>query len=67
MIPRLDAFIATKWHNNTQYIYIYMTLLVICVFKPSKEQKSKTINARRKTRTALESALNSAHSYEEIF
>ena len=37
-----------------------------CVFEPSKEEKSKTINARRKT-TVLESALNSAQSYEEIF
>ena len=27
---------------------------VKCVFEPSKENKSKTINARRKTRTVLE-------------
>ena len=29
---------------------------VKCVFEHSKENKSKTINARRKTRTILESA-----------
>ena len=36
-------------------------------FEHSKEEKWKTINARRKTRTDLESALNSAQSYGEIF
>ena len=36
-------------------------------FEISKELKSKTINARTKTRTDLESALNSAQSYEAIF
>ena len=47
------------------YIYIFVSP-VKCVFGLSKEEKS-TINARRKTRTVLESALNSAQSYEEIF
>ena len=35
-------------------------------FLISKEEKSKTINARTK-RTILESALNSKHSYEDTF
>ena len=34
-----------------------------CVFELSKEWKSKTINARRKIKTVLESVLNSAQSY----
>ena len=38
-----------------------------CDFEPSKEKKSKTINARMKTRTVLKSALNSAQSYEARF
>ena len=36
-------------------------------FEPSKEEKSKNINARKKTRTAWKSALYSAQIYEEIF
>ena len=50
------------------YIYIYIFASPVkCVFEPSIEEKSKTINARRKTRTVLESVLNSTQSYEEIF
>ena len=37
------------------------------IFEISKEEKSKTIIARRKTKTDLESAWNSARSYEAIF
>ena len=40
------------------HIYTYLSP-VKCVFEPSKENKSKTIKARRKTRTVLESASNS--------
>ena len=39
------------------YIYIFVSP-VKCVFEPSKENKSKTIKSRRKTRTVLESASN---------
>ena len=43
------------------YIYIYtFASSVKFVFEHSKENKSKTINARRKTRTVLKSASNSA-------
>ena len=45
------------------HIYIYsFASPVKCVFEPSKENKLKTINARRKTRTVLESASNSAQN-----
>ena len=49
----LDAFIASKPHNNNQYMHIYIYIYtfaspVNCVFEPSKENKSKTINARKK-------------------
>ena len=47
-------------------IYIFASP-VKCVFEPSIEEKSKTINARRKAKTVLESVLNSTQSYEEIF
>ena len=40
---------------------------VKCVFEPSKENKSKTIKARRKTRTVLESASNSAPNFVSWF
>ena len=52
------------------YIYIYIYTFaspVKCVFEPSKENKSKTINARRKTRTVLESASNSAQNFVSRF
>ena len=51
-------------------MHIYIPIFaspVKWVFEHSKEEKSKTIKARRKTRTVLESALNFAQSYEEIF
>ena len=58
----------------TAYIYIYIYIIIYifaspvkCVFEPSREEKSKTINARRKIKTVLKSALNSAQIYEEIF
>ena len=46
MVPWLDAFIASRHNNNTQwvniciYIYIYIYIFgspVICVFETSKE------------------------------
>ena len=52
--------------NAYNYIYIF-AFPVKCAFEPSKEEKSKSINAKRKTRTVLESALNFAQSYEETF
>ena len=48
------------------YIYIFVSP-VKCAFEPSKENKSKTINARRKTRTVLESASNSAQKFVSWF
>ena len=35
MVPRLHAFIASKRHNNTQYIYIYIYIYIYssCTFK----------------------------------
>ena len=40
------------WVTLCVYIYIYIFASPVkCVFEPSKEEKSKTINARRKTRT----------------
>ena len=45
------------------HLYIFGSP-VKCVFEASKEYKSKIINARAKTRAVLESALNSAQSYE---
>ena len=66
----LDAFIASKLPNNTQYMHIYIYTFVSpvkCVFEPSKENKSKTINARRKTRTVLESASNYAQTFVSRF
>ena len=51
-----------------QYIYIYtFASPVKCVFEPSKENKSKTNNAKRKTRTVLESASNSAQNFVSWF
>ena len=44
------------------YIYIFVSPAK-CVFEPSKENKSKTIKARRKTRTVLESASTSAQNF----
>ena len=38
----------------------FFMLFWLFIFEISKEEKSKTINARTKTRTDLESALNSA-------
>ena len=52
------------------YIYIYIYTFaspVKCVFEPSKENKSKSNNARRKTRTVLESASNSAQNFVSRF
>ena len=52
------------------HIYIYIHTFaspVKCVFEPPKENKSKTINARRKTRTVLESASNSAQNFISRF
>ena len=48
------------------YIYIFVSP-VKYVFEPSKENKSKTIKARRKTRTVLESASNSAQNFVSWF
>ena len=54
--------------NLYKYIYIYIFASPVkCVFEPSKENNSKTINARRKTRTVLESASNSAQNFESQF
>ena len=47
-------------------MYIFVSP-VKCVFEPSKENKSKTINAKKKTRTVLESASNSAQNFESRF
>ena len=50
------------------HIYIYTFASPIkCVFEPSKELKSKTINARKKTRTVWEFASNSAQNFESRF
>ena len=46
------------------FIYVSPEKLL---FRPSKEYKSKTINARGKTRTDLESASNSAQNCESRF
>ena len=48
------------------YIYIFVSP-VKCVFEPSKENKSKTIKVRRKTRTVLESASNSEQNFVSRF
>ena len=67
----LDEFIASKPPNNTQNMHIIIFTFaspVKCVFEPSKENKSKTINARKKkTRTVLESASNSAQNFVSRF
>ena len=47
-------------------IYIFVSP-VKCIFEPSKENKSKTIKARRKTRTVLESASNYAQNFVSWF
>ena len=71
MVPRLDAFIASRHNSNIQYMHFYIYIFnspVKCVFEVSKEQKSKTVNARIKTWTVLESVLNSSpQSYEARF
>ena len=39
MVPWLDAFIASKPPNNTQYVHVYTYIFaspVKCVFEPSK-------------------------------
>ena len=48
------------------HIYTFASS-VKCVFEPSKENKSKTINARRKTRTVLEFASNFAQNFVSRF
>ena len=48
------------------YIHIFVSP-VKCVFEPSKENKSKTLNARRKTKTVLESASNSEQNFVSRF
>ena len=47
--------------------FLYISAKINVSFEPSKEKKSKTTNARIKTRTVLKSALNSAQSYEARF
>ena len=59
---------SVKTPNNTQYMHIYtFASPVKCVFQHSKGNKSKTINARRKTRTVLESASNSTQNFVSRF
>ena len=48
------------------YTYTFASL-VKCVFEPSKEEMSKTVNAKNNTRIVFESALNSTQGCEEIF
>ena len=55
-----------EFNNIAIYIYTFASP-VKCVFEPSKENKSKTINARRKTRTVLESASNFAQNFVSRF
>ena len=50
----LSLIVFLKWinYNNTQYMHTYIYIYtfaspVKCVFEPSKENKSKTINARK--------------------
>ena len=42
-------------------------MIFMFFFEISKEEKSKTIYTRTRTRTVLVSALNSEHGYEETF
>ena len=76
MVLWLDAFLASNPPNNTQYMQVYNTQFAhkntqyaspVNVFLNAQKNKSKTINARRKTKTVLKSALNSSQSYGEIF
>ena len=41
-------------------------IFLLFIFEISKEEKSKTIIARRKTRTGLEFALNYAQIYDAL-